>query len=192
MVRKLMILTVLIAAVLPLQAAEYSIDAAHSDASFQVRHLVSDVRGQFDQFEGTIHLDPAHLDKASVEVTIQAASINTFNEDRDKHLRSEDFFAVEKHPTITFSGKKFEKAGDDEYHVAGQLTMHGVSKDVTLPVTYLGEAKDPWGNTKAGFKTEITLNRKDYGINWNKALDQGGFILGEDVKVQINLETAKK
>lgn len=193
MLRKLFILTTtLVVAVLPLQAAEYSIDASHSDVSFQIRHLVSNVRGQFDKFEGTIHLDPAQLDKASVKFTIQAASINTFHEERDEHLRSDDFFGVDKHPTLTFTSKSFKKAGDNEYHVTGDLTMHGVSKEITLPVTFLGEANDPWGNTRAGFETAITLNRKEYGINWNKALDQGGFILGDDVKVQINLETIKQ
>src|SRR6185295_3137577 len=120
------------------------------------------------------------------------ASIDTNVPDRDKHLRSADFFDVEKFPEITFKSKSIKATGKDAYNVTGTLTMHGVSKEVTLPVTFQGEAKDPWGNTRAGFGTSTTLNRKDYGIVWNKALDAGGALLGDEVKVEINLETVKK
>ncbi|HEX7180975.1 MAG TPA: YceI family protein [Thermoanaerobaculia bacterium] len=179
-------------AALPAMAADiHTIDKTHSDVSFQVRHLVSQVRGKFNDYQGTINLDPSNLEKSSVEFRIKAASIDTDLEDRDKHLRGEDFFHVEKYPEITFKSKRIQKAGKDIYNVTGTLTLRGVAKEVTLPVTFLGAARDPWGNDKAGFATEVTLNRKDYGINWNAALDNGGVILGEDVKVAINLETQK-
>jgi polyisoprenoid-binding protein YceI len=190
------ITTALFAAALtamPVLAAEvHNIDASHSEVSFQLRHLVTQVRGNFNDYEGTINLDPANLEKSSVDFRIKAASIDTNNADRDKHLRGEDFFFVEKHPDITFKSKSIKKADKDTYNVAGTLTMRGVSKEVTLPVTYLGSVKDPWGNQKAGFATEVTLNRKDYGINWNAALDNGGFVLSDEVKVSINLETQQK
>ena len=178
---------------MPVLAVEvHTIDASHSEVSFQLRHLVTQVRGNFNDYEGTINLDPANLEKSSVDFRIKAASIDTNNADRDKHLRGEDFFFVEKYPEITFKSKSIKKAGKDTYDVAGTLTMRGVSKEVTLPVTYLGSVKDPWGNQKAGFATEVTLNRKDYGINWNAALDNGGFVLSDEVKVSINLETQQK
>jgi polyisoprenoid-binding protein YceI len=166
----------------------FDIDKVHSLASFEIRHLVSNVRGQFDDMAGTIVLDPDHPETGSVKLTIQAASINTRVEDRDKHLRSEDFFYVEKYPELTFESTKIEPAGKGQYAVTGNLTMRGVTKQITLPVSYLGQAKDPWGNLRAGFETAITLDRKDYGINWNKALDQGGFLLGDDVKVEVSIE----
>lgn len=178
---------------MPVLAAEvHNIDASHSEVSFQLRHLVTQVRGNFNDYEGTINLDPANLEKSSVDFRIKAASIDTNNADRDKHLRAEDFFHTEKYPEITFKSKSIKKADKDTYNVTGTLTMRGVSKEVTLPVTYLGAVKDPWGNQKAGFATEVTLNRKDYGINWNAALDNGGFVLSDEVKVSINLETQQK
>ena len=179
--------------VLPAMAAEvHTIDKGHSEVSFQVRHLVTQVRGNFNDYEGTINLDPANLEKSNVDFKIKAASIDTNNADRDKHLRGEDFFFVEKYPEITFKSKSIKKADKDTYNVTGTLTMRGVAKEVTLPVTFLGAVKDPWGNEKAGFSTQLTLNRKDYGINWNAALDNGGVVLSDDVKVDINLETQKK
>jgi len=193
MIRKTLFAAVLAAAVtLPVHADVYMIDKGHSDVSFQVRHLVTQVRGKFNDYEGTINLDPANLEHSSVDFRIKAASIDTGVADRDKHLRSEDFFFTEKYPEITFKSKSIKKADKDTYNVAGTLTMRGVAKEVTLPVTYLGMVKDPWGNEKAGFATELTLNRKDYGINWNAALDNGGVVLSDDVKVSINLETQKQ
>ncbi|MFL6198255.1 MAG: YceI family protein [Thermoanaerobaculia bacterium] len=178
---------------LPVLAADvHTVDKSHSEVSFQVRHLVTQVRGNFNDYQGTINLDPANLEKSSVDFRIKAASIDTNNADRDKHLRSEEFFFVEKYPEITFQSKSIKKAAKDTYDVTGTLTMRGVAKEVTLPVTWLGAVKDPWGNEKAGFSTGLTLNRKDYGINWNAALDNGGVVLGDDVKVEINLETQKK
>ena len=182
------------AAAIPAHAAAevHTIDKGHSDVSFQIRHLVSQVRGKFNDYQGTINLDPANLEKSSVEFSIKTASIDTGLPDRDKHLRAEDFFWADKHPEITFKSKSIKKADKDSYNVTGTLNMRGVAKEITLPVTYLGTVKDPWGNEKGGFATEITLDRKDYGINWNAALDNGGVVLSDDVKVSINLETQKK
>jgi polyisoprenoid-binding protein YceI len=193
MFRKTLLAAALVAsAALPVQADVYTIDKGHSEVSFQVRHLVTQVRGSFNDYQGTINLDPANLERSSVDFQIKADSIDTNLADRDKHLRGEDFFFAEKYPQITFKSKSIKKTGKDTYDVAGTLTMRGVSKEVTLPVTFLGTVKDPWGNEKAGFATDLTLNRKDYGINWNAALDNGGVVLSDDVKISINLETQKK
>jgi polyisoprenoid-binding protein YceI len=173
-------------------ATTYTIDAAHSDVAFKVRHLIANVPGRFGDFDGTITADWQNLDDSSVKFIIKAASIDTRNEDRDKHLRSADFFDVEKYPEITFVSDRITKAGDNSYSVTGKLTMHGVTKEVTLPVKYLGEMADPWGNVKAGFQIVTTLDRTDYGIVWNKALETGGLLLGEEIEVEINLEVAKK
>jgi polyisoprenoid-binding protein YceI len=178
-------------AVPALAADSYTIDAGHSEVSFQIRHLVSQVRGRFNDFSGTIALDTGKPESSSVEFKIKAASVDTALADRDKHLRSADFFDVEKHPEITFKSTAIKASGKDTYAVTGNLTIRGVTKQVTLPVSFLGTARDPWGNDKAGFETATTLNRKDYGIVWNAALDAGGFILGDDVKVSINLEAQK-
>ena len=180
-----------IAAVAP-AADVYTIDGAHSDVNFKIRHLISNVTERFDDFDGTITADFENLDASSVTFSIAAASIDTANEDRDKHLRSADFFNVEKYPEITFTSSKITKVSDNDYAVTGTFTMLGTSKEITLPVTYLGEIKDPWGNTKAGYELSTTINRKDYGMEWNKALDAGGFILGEEVEISIGLELAKK
>ena len=189
--RKLFTAIVLTAlAALPLRADTFTVDPAHSEVTFQIRHLVSQVRGRFNDFTGTIQMDPKNLPGSSVEFQIKAASIDTNQPDRDKHLRSADFFDVEKFPEITFKSKSVKAAGKDTYNVTGTLTMHGVSKEVTLPVTYLGQAN--MRGVRAGFATTTTLDRKDYGIVWNRALDNGGGILGDDVKVEINLETVKK
>ena len=154
------VLIALIAA-LPLFADTYTVDKQHSEASFAVRHFVTNVRGKFDDFSGTINTEPGKPGASSVEFTIKATSIKP-------------------------------GASKDTYEVTGDLTMHGVTKHVTLPVTFLGTAKDPWGNERAGFSLATTLNRQDYGIKWNKALDNGGMMLSDDVKIDINLETVKK
>ena len=190
--RTLAALAIATLAALPASAATtYTIDLSHSNVDFTIRHLIANVRGSFGAFEGTIVMDPDPA-KSSVEFTIQAKSINTANEQRDGHLRSPDFFDVEKFPTITFKSTTVKKTGDKAYEVTGPLTMRGVSKVVTLPVSFLGEVKDPWGNSKAGFSTATTINRQDFGVSWNKALDQGGFLLGDEVKVEINLEVGAK
>ncbi len=168
-------------------AVPYEIDASHSSVEFSIRHLVARTSGRFTDFAGTIHFDPEKLDEGNVEVTIQAASIDTANEERDTHLKNADFFDVEEHPEIRFVGETATKT-DDGFDVTGTLTLLGVEQEVTLPVEFLGAGADPWGNDRAGFYTELKLNRKDFGMNWNKGLDHGGFILGDDVKVRISIE----
>jgi polyisoprenoid-binding protein YceI len=149
------------------------------------------VGGKFQDFAGTIQIDRAKPENSSVEFTIQAASIFTGEPKRDDHLRSADFFDVANHPTLTFKSTSVKPAGNNVYEVRGNLTMRGVTKQIVLPVTFLGEGKDPWGNEKIGFETSVTLNRKDYGISWNKALDQGGALLDDEVKVQVSVEAGK-
>jgi polyisoprenoid-binding protein YceI len=170
----------------------WTIDKSHSTAEFKVRHLMANVGGNFRDFDADIHIDRANPAASSVEFTIQAASIDTGNKNRDEHLRSPDFFDVAKFPTITFKSSAIKPKSKDLFDVTGDLTIRGVTKKVTLPVAFLGFGKDPRGNEKGGFEIETTVNRKDYGIIWNRAIDEGGVLLGDDVKVVINLEVGKK
>ena len=191
--RSLLSLAAAVLAAVPATAADtYVVEKAHSDALFTIKHMMSRITGRFSDFSGTVNVDTANPAASSVEFTINAASVDTNLPDRDKDLRGPNFFDVDKYPTLTFKSSKITPASKDKFTVDGTLTMHGVSKPMSLAVEFLGFGKDPWGNDKAGFTLETTLNRKDYGLVWNKALDQGGFLLGDDVKVVINLETAKK
>lgn len=188
-------LSLLLSASPALAQDTWTVDKGHSEIGFQIRHFVTKVRGRFTDFSGTIVANPAKAETSSVEFAIKATSIDTDNENRDKDLRSNNFFDVEKFPDITFKSSKVKAAGKDRYDVTGTLIMHGVSREVTLPVTFLGSVptKDRQGRegAKAGFETSLTLNRKDFEITWNRALDNGGAMLGDDVLVQINLETNK-
>ena len=177
---------------LPAAAADtYGVDKAHSEVLFSIKHLVSKVSGSFQDFDGKIVVDKAKPEASSVEFTIKATSINTNNARRDDHLRSPDFFDVAKFPEITFKSTKVTPKGNDAYEVAGDLTMRGVTKPVVLAISYLGDIKDQMGNDKAGFEATTTLNRQDFGVVWNKTLDQGGYVLGDDVKVAVNLQAVK-
>jgi polyisoprenoid-binding protein YceI len=169
----------------------FQIDKTHSEATFQVRHLISKVRGRFSDFEGTIAFDEARPEQSTVQFTIQAGSIDTATPDRDAHLRSQDFFAVDEYPTITFVSHAIAAKGQDRYDVTGTLTMRGVAMEVVVPISYLGTATDPWGNQKIAFEGEVTLNRKDYGLNWNAAIETGGFLVGDEVKVSLSIQAAK-
>lgn len=169
----------------------FTVDKAHSTATFKVRHMMSNVNGQFRDFTGNVNIDRANPAKSNVEFTIQAASIDTGNSNRDEHLRGADFFDVAKYPAISFKSTSITAKSSTEYAVTGDLTMHGVTRRVTLPVSFLGFAKTARG-AKAGFEIETTISRKDYGITWNKTLDEGGFLLGDDVKVTIDLEMDAK
>ena len=186
------LMAVALSAATAVAADTYNFDKAHSDVGFQIRHLVSKVRGRFTDYDGTILIDKAKPEASSVELTIKAASIDTGNENRDKDLRSANFFEVEKYPEITFKSTRIAAKGGDRYEVTGNLTMHGTTKEVTLPVSFLGFLSAGRMGDKAGFETSITLNRKDYGIVWNRPLDVGGTILGDDVLVSINVEANKK
>jgi polyisoprenoid-binding protein YceI len=192
MTRRAVTLAALLVASPALGAETFVIDKAHSEVSFQIRHMMSKVRGRFNEFEGRILADRAKPEASSVELTIQAKSIDTANETRDKDLRGADFFDVEKHPTITFKSTRITPKGTDAYDVTGTLTLRGVSKPITLPVTFLGFMKNQRGVEAAGFETAVTLNRKDFGIVWNRTLDAGGVLLGDEVFVSINLETRKE
>jgi polyisoprenoid-binding protein YceI len=189
--RKAAVLVAALVVTLPLAADAadtFTIDATHSEVGFRIRHLVSRVHGSFNDFDAEIAVDLDNLDASSVRFTIQAASIDTGNEKRDQHLRSEDFFWVEKHPEISFTSTSIVKTGESTFDVTGTLTMRGTSREVTLPVTYHGRMTSPWGDTRAGFSTSTSIDRKDFGIVWNKALDAGGMVLGEEVDVEINLQ----
>ncbi len=166
----------------------YTIDKAHSEAAFQVRHLVTRVRGRFTDFEGMIQADEQDPRRSTVKVTIQAASVDTSQPDRDAHLRSADFFSADQFPTLTFTSASISPTGADTYKVAGDLTIRGVTKQVVVPVTFLGMAKDPWGKQRAGFEGEFKINRKDYGLVWNAALETGGFLVGDEVKISLSFQ----
>jgi polyisoprenoid-binding protein YceI len=170
----------------------FAIDKAHSEVTFQVRHLVTRVRGRFSDFEGTIEYDAPDPTRSSVDVSIQAASIDTAESQRDAHLRSADFFAADEFKTLTFKSSRITRTGTDTFDVNGTLTIRGVSRPVTLKATFLGAAKDPWGNEKLGFEAELALNRKDYGLTWNAALETGGFLVGDEVKVALSIQAAVK
>ncbi len=192
--RRMAVLTALVLALAvgTVSAQEtFAIDTVHSNVSFRVRHLIAKTGGEFNAFTGTIVADFANLDASSVEFVIDAASIDTRNEDRDKHLRSADFFDVETYPEITFKSSKITKISDNTYAVFGTLTMRGVSKAVTLEVEHLGQM-EAMGGIRNGFELSTTLNRKDFGIVWNRALDAGGFVLGDEVEIVINISAVKK
>ena len=166
----------------------FAIDKTHSEVSFQVRHLVTRVRGHFTDFSGTVQFDEERPERSSASFEVSAASIDTGTADRDQHLRSEDFFFVDRYPTLTFVSSRVSRRSAREFDVAGTLTIRGVAREVTLPVTYLGAANDPWGNARVGFETEITVNRKDFGLTWNAVLEAGGFVVGDDVKIGITVQ----
>jgi polyisoprenoid-binding protein YceI len=173
-------------------ADKYQIDPVHSSIDFAVRHMVlSNVKGNFTDFSGVIVHDTADLAKSSVSVTIAASSINTNNVTRDNHLKSPDFFDVAKFPDITFQSERIEKS-DSGYIAIGKLTMHGVIKEIALPFTVMGMVKDPTGVMHVGIEAGMTLNRQDYGISWSKTLDNGGLMVGNDVKIDINIEAIKQ
>jgi len=168
-------------------------DPAHSEVLFKVKHLmITNVKGEFRTFDAGLVTDGNDFSTAEVNVTIDAASVFTNNEDRDNHLKSGDFFDVEKHKELTFKSTKIEKADDDEYKLMGLLTIKGVSKEVTLDVEFGGIMKDPWGNEKAGFSLEGKINRKDWELNWNAALEAGGVLVGDEVKISAEVQFAKQ
>jgi polyisoprenoid-binding protein YceI len=170
----------------------FVIDTDHSEVGFSVRHLLGRTRGRFARFEGEIRLDRRHPDASHVRFQVDPASIDTRQPERDAHLRSGDFFDVEKFPLIRFESTRILAQGGDHYRVEGQLSLRGVTKTLALDVRWLGVARDPWGGERAGFTTEVVLDRKEFGMVWNAALDAGGFILGDEVTLTIDLETVLK
>ncbi|PTL83773.1 YceI family protein [Vitiosangium sp. GDMCC 1.1324] len=174
-------------------ASEFDIDSAHSGAQFSVKHLmVSNVRGAFSKVTGKANIDEKDITKSTVEASIDATTVNTNEPKRDEHLRGADFFDTAKYPTITFKSTKVEKAGEN-LKVTGDLTLHGVTKPVVLNVEgFTTESKDPWGNTKRGGTATTKINRKDFGLAWNAALETGGVAVGEEVSITLDLELNKK
>lgn len=170
----------------------YEIDKVHSSILFKIRHMLSKTTGQFQQFGGTVTVDPDKRDSVEVSAAIVAGSVDTDDAKRDQHLRGADFFDVEKFPQITFTGGKLTDVNADRTKgkVEGMLTLHGVTKPVVLDVEWLGVATDPWGNTKAAFSATTKINRKDFGMVWNKTLDAGGYLIGEEVEIELNIEAA--
>jgi polyisoprenoid-binding protein YceI len=169
-------------------AQAYAIDKTHSEVAFQVRHLLTKVRGRFTEFTGTVVFDEEHPERSSVSLTIDASSVDTGTPDRDMHLRADDFFGVGTYPALTFTSSRVVKTGDDTYDVVGTLTMRDVSKEIAMSVTYLGTATDPWGKVRAGFEANVTLNRKEFGLTWNAALETGGFLVGDEVRIQLSIQ----
>jgi polyisoprenoid-binding protein YceI len=169
--------------------ASYKLDSAHTATNFTVRHMmVTNVRGGFDNVSGTLEFDAANPAASSVEVTIDAASISTGVLDRDNHLRSADFLDVENYPTISFKSTSVEAKSDTHAKVTGDLTIHGITKPVVLDVEFLGQAGSPFGDTRAGFEATTSINREDFGLTWNVALEAGGVLVGKDIKLNIDAE----
>jgi polyisoprenoid-binding protein YceI len=166
----------------------YSIDKAHSELTFQVRHLLTKVRGRFSDFSGTIEYDEENPERSQVNVEVQAASIDTNERDRDVHLRSADFFDVEKTPALTFRSTGIQRTSDGTFAVTGDLKIHGVTRSVSFDAFLLGKAKDPWGNERIAFEAETTINRKDFGLTWNAALETGGFLVGDEVTISVSVQ----
>jgi polyisoprenoid-binding protein YceI len=185
--KTLLTLGVTLALSAPALADTYTVDRAHSEAAFQVRHILTKVRGTFRDFAGTINFDKAKPENSTVEFRIKATSVDTGVQKRDDHLRSPDFFDVANHPEIVFKSTKVVAKGGNTFDVVGDFTLHGVTKQITLPVTFLGEQKFGKGS-KAGFETALTINRKDYGLMWNRAVESGGVLVGEEVEISINIE----
>lgn len=168
---------------------KWTLDPTHSELAFKVRHMmITNVKGEFRKFDARIESNGADFTKSSIDVTIDAASIFTNEDQRDGHLKSADFFDVENYPALAFKGTSFKKVGEDEYKLTGILTIKDVSKEVELDVEFGGINKDPWGNEKAGFSLEGKINRKDFGLNWNAALETGGVLVSDEVKIAAEVQ----
>jgi polyisoprenoid-binding protein YceI len=168
----------------------WNLDGSHSSAAFSVKHMmIANVRGQFDGLSGSLQLDANRIEDSNVQITIDAASISTHDEKRDGHLKSADFFDVEQYPEITFRSTKFEKKSEDELLVKGDLTIHGITREVILSVDGPSDQlADPWGGRRVGFSGTTKINRKDFGLVWNVALEAGGVLVGEDVKLSFDAQ----
>ncbi|BDV43846.1 polyisoprenoid-binding protein [Geotalea uraniireducens] len=174
-------------------ATTWNIDPEHSNVGFKVRHMmVSNVKGMFEKYSGTVEINEQDLSKSKVEVTIDTNSINTNVAKRDAHLRSADFFDVARYPVMTFVSRKVARVGKDRLKVTGDLTLHGVTRQVVLDVEGpTAESKDPWGNFRRGATATTSINRKDFGLVWNKALETGGVLVGEDIAITLEVEMVK-
>ncbi len=174
-------------------SSKWVVDASHTTVEFSVKHMMfTTVKGQFATVEGVLEGDPTDLTSAVVTASVDVASITTRDAQRDGHLKSADFFDAENYPKLTFKSKRFEAKGDGEYKAYADLTIHGVTKEVAFDVTYDGSGKDPWGNTRIGLSAGAKINRKDFGLNWNAALEAGGFLVGDSVTIEIHLEAVQQ
>ena len=172
---------------------KWTIDPTHSEIIFKVKHLmITYVKGEFRKFTGNISAEGNDFSKASINATIDASSIFTNEDNRDGHLKSADFFDVENYPEITFTGTSFKKIDEENYQLKGVLTIKGVSKEIALDVEFGGINKDPWGNEKAGFSINGKINRKDWGLNWNAALETGGVLVSDEVKISAEVQFVKQ
>jgi len=172
--------------------SKWNIDLSHSGVNFSIRHMViSKVRGRFAKFTGVLNLDDEDITRSVVDATIDASSIDTGVEQRDAHLRSADFFDVEKYPELRFRSTRIEKLDDDRFRVVGELTIRDVTREVALDVEGRGRAKDPWGNERTGFVAKTTLDRKDFGLKWNQALEAGGVLVGDRVDIELDVQGVK-
>lgn len=191
-INKIALLTVFFLGALSLNAAKLEIDKGHSEVGFKIKHLmISNVKGKFTKFNADLAFDTHQKIFTQFDATVDPSSIDTGIEKRDNHLRSPDFFDVKKYPEMTFRMTSY-KANADEGVLKGNLTIHGVTQPVKLKVEFNGTIKDPWGGTRAGFTIEGKINRKDFGLTWNKALEAGGVVVGDEVKLMIELETHVK
>ncbi|WP_026454341.1 YceI family protein [Saccharomonospora iraqiensis] len=172
---------------------DYTIDPEHTRIGFVARHaMITKVRGSFTEFEGTVHVDGENPADSSAELTIRAASIDTRNADRDGHLRSNDFLAMEDYPEITFRSTDIARTGEDTFDVTGDLTVRGVTQRVTIPFTFEGQAVDPFGNSRIGFEGSTTINRQDFGVRWNAPLETGGVLVGDKVVLEFEVSAIKQ
>ena len=170
----------------------WTLDTAHSGIAFSVRHMVvAKVRGRFASWSGKVELDEGDLTHSQVDVEIDARSIDTGNAQRDEHLRSKDFFDVERFPTLRFQSRKIETVGADRLEVVGDLTLHGVTREVTLAVERGGQAKDPWGNRRAGFSATASIQRSDFGLVWNQALETGGVLVADRIDIELDVQAVQ-
>lgn len=172
---------------------KWIVDPTHSAIEFSVKHMmIAKVKGSFNKFEASILANPSDLTTAEIDFTVDVSSIDTRNADRDNHLRSADFFDVEKNPTLTFKSTKIVKTDEDEYDVTGDVTLNGVTQEETFNITFEGQGKDPWGNEKAGFSGKGKVKRSDYGLTYNAALETGGVLIGDQITLTIEIEAAKE
>ena len=170
----------------------FQIDAAHSRLGFVARHaMVTKVRGHFGDVTGELHLDQEDPSRSTAEVTARMASINTGNEQRDEHLRGTDFFGVDEYPEMTFRSTKAEQTGDDQYRLTGDLTIKGVTRPVTFDLEFTGATHDPWGNLRVGFEGRAAINRKDWGLSWNVALEAGGLLVSEKINIELDIAAVR-
>lgn len=190
--KKLSIVIALFSLALVQAQTTWSFDPAHSSIRFAVDHMViSEVEGQFSTYEGSVVSAKSDFSDAKINISIAVNSVDTDNEKRDAHLKSADFFETEKYPKMTFVSTSVEKTGDSKYNLKGNLTLHGVTKEITLVMTYGGTTKDPWGNTKAGLKVTGVINRTDFGLKYNSVLEAGSLMIGEEVAITAKMELTK-